>query len=75
MHRIINKIEKQKMIDFLDKKEQDNLKTGIKLANKYLWGLSNFKKFIAQFLKTKNDWISIHIIDNKYLLNKIILYH
>ena len=55
MHRIINKIEKQKMIDFLDKKEQDNLKTGIKLANKYLWGLSNFKRFIAQFLKTNND--------------------
>jgi len=32
---------------------------GIQLANKFGWGLSNFKRFVSQFLKYKNnedDW-------------------
>ena len=36
-------------------KYDNELIEGIKLANKYLWGLSNFKRFISQYLKTEND--------------------
>ncbi|MGK0447560.1 MAG: hypothetical protein ACJA2M_001337 [Polaribacter sp.] len=48
-------IEIQEMIDLIDKKEQDNLVKGLEIANKNLWGLTNFKRFISQFLKTQND--------------------
>jgi hypothetical protein len=48
-------IEKQEMLDFLAKKDEDIFNKGIDIANRHLWGLTNFKRFIAQFLKTQNN--------------------
>tara|TARA_R110000851_G_scaffold45570_1_gene111452 strand:+ start:284 stop:622 length:339 start_codon:yes stop_codon:yes gene_type:complete len=51
----LTEIEMQEMINFINKKEQDNLIKGLEIANKNLWGLTNFKRFIEQFLKTQNN--------------------
>ena len=50
-----NELDNSKELEEINQIETDNLRYGIELANKYLWGLSNFKRFIAQFLKTEND--------------------
>lgn len=43
-------MDKQELKD-MDKK----LIKGIEIANSFKWGLSNFKRFVSQFLKTGND--------------------
>lgn len=50
-----NEWDNPKELAEINQIETDNLRHGIELANKYLWGLSNFKRFISQFLKTEND--------------------
>ena len=49
-----NEFDNPKEFDEINEIETNNLIRGIKLANRYLWGLSNFKRFISQFLKTDN---------------------
>lgn len=42
-------------IEQIMKQGNENLVKGIEIANKYSWGLTNFKRFISQFLKTESD--------------------
>ena len=50
------------IVEYSKIRELEKLTTmqGVELANKYIWGLSNFKRFVSQFLKTENNedqWI------------------